>query len=615
MTKGRKQNQTMCGIIGYTGKKEALPILLNGLNRLAYRGYDSAGVALEQDKCLVSVRSKGKVSELERELAGTEFHSQRGIGHTRWATHGLPSERNAHPHMDCTKRTALVHNGIIENYLSLREELENQGHVFSSDTDSEVLAHLLEGPGPPLNRLLKAVTRLQGSFACSVLFQEEPGTLYGVRMASPLLIGMGEGEKFLASDIPAILEYTRQVVFLEDGEVVRLSAESLDIFDFAGNRREGHTPYTVPWDMVRAEKGGFKHFMAKEIFEEPTIFEDTLAGRVNPLHGMVMFEELNNWTPNWERVCIIACGTAAHAGMLGKHFIERIARLPVEVEYASEFRYRKPLVDERTLVIAVSQSGETADTLSATTLARKHRSPVLAVCNVMGSSLERLADRVLFTRAGPEIGVASTKAFLAQVAVFLLLALFLAEKKQEENTEERRKIIQELLSIPRLLRDLLSDSPKIHELARQYYQFHHFLYLGRGLYHPLALEGALKLKEISYIHAEGLCAGEMKHGTIALVEPDVASMVLVGKGENRTKTLGNLEEIRARQGKVLALTTSGDRDVQSLSHHCIEVPDVHEILTPFTAIIPLQLFAYHVAVEKGCDVDQPRNLAKSVTVE
>ncbi|HSV31511.1 MAG TPA: glutamine--fructose-6-phosphate transaminase (isomerizing) [Atribacteraceae bacterium] len=605
----------MCGIIGYTGTKQALPVLLNGLNRLAYRGYDSAGVAVEEDGRLITVRAKGKVSELERELVGTAYESQRGIGHTRWATHGIPSEHNAHPHMDCTKKVALVHNGIIENYLALRQELEDGGHVFSSETDSEVFVHLLEGSGLPLERLLRAAGRLRGSFACCILFQEEPGILYGVRMASPLLIGIGEGEGFLASDIPAILEYTRQVVFLDDGEVVRLRAGSWEVFDFCGNRRGSKSIFTVPWDLVRAEKGGFKHFMVKEIFEEPAVFEDVLAGRVNPLHGVIRLEELDGWSRSWERVVIVACGTAAHAGMLGKHFIERYARIPVAVEYASEFRYREPLIDERSLVIAVSQSGETADTLAAAELARRNHAPVLAICNTIGSSLTRLAERVLFTRAGPEIGVASTKAFLAQMAVFLLMALFLAERNPEKGKEERGALLRELFMIPRRLRDLLEDAPKIQELARQYYQYRHFLYLGRGVYHPLALEGALKLKEISYIHAEGLCAGEMKHGTIALVEPDVASLVLVGQGESRTKILGNLEEIRARQGKVLALTTSGDREVENKAHHLIEIPDGSEDLSPFTAIIPLQLFAYYVAVEKGCDVDQPRNLAKSVTVE
>lgn len=604
----------MCGIIGYVGGRKALPVLISGLKRLEYRGYDSAGVALLEKDGICVVRRAGKIALLEEDLAGKAFEAFCGIGHTRWATHGVPADHNAHPHTDCRKTLALVHNGIIENYRDLREKLISEGHRFSSETDSEVIAHLLEGNGPPLERILRTLPLLEGSYALCVLFADDPGVLYGVRRFSPLILGIGEGEYFLASDVPAFLEHTRQVVFLEDGEIVRVSQNGWEVFSEQGERLE-KTITTVPWDPVSAERGGFKHFMLKEIHEQPRVFEDTIAGRVNLARQEVMFEELEGFSGEYHRVVTVACGTACHAGMIGKMYLEDFVRIPVDVEYASEFRYRDPLLDGKTLVVAISQSGETADTLRAVELARKKGAHVLAVCNVLGSSLTRLAHWTVYTRAGLEIGVASTKAFLAQMAVLLLFALFWGRKRGVLSEAALSSVLSEIPTIPRKIHALLGKEGDIHALAKEFYLFRDFLYLGRGFYYPLALEGALKLKEISYIHAEGLAAGEMKHGPIALIEPDVASFVLVGQGERRLKVLGNIEEIKARRGKVIALCDEGDLEVREKADHVVEIPRTLEPCSPLLAIVPLQLFAYYVALEKGCDVDQPRNLAKSVTVE
>lgn len=604
----------MCGIIGYVGERKALPVLLEGLRRLEYRGYDSAGVALSERDGIRVVRKAGKIALLERELLGQDFEARCGIGHTRWATHGIPSDRNAHPHTDCRRTVALVHNGIIENYRTLRERLATGGHHLLSDTDSEVVAHLLEEGGPPLERILQVLPLLEGSYALCILFAEEPEVLYGVRHLSPLILGVGEGEYFLASDVPAFLEYTRRVVFLEDGEVVRVSKEGWEVFREKGERCSKEI-FTVPWDPVSAERGGFKHFMLKEIHEEPRVFEDTVAGRVNLARGEVTLEELEDFPVDFKRAVVVACGTACHAGMLGKMYLEEFVRIPVDVEYASEFRYRDPLLDEKTLVIAVSQSGETADTLRAVELARTEGAPVLGVCNVLGSSLTRLAHWTIYTRAGLEIGVASTKAFLAQMTVLLLLAFFWGTRRGTLQEKVLEPFFSEISTLPRKMHVLLGKEKEIHALAREFFLFKNFLYIGRGFYYPLALEGALKLKEVSYIHAEGLAAGEMKHGPIALIEPDVASFVLVGQGERRQKVLGNIEEIRARRGRVIVLCDEGDREALQRADHVIEIPRTLESCTPLLSILPLQLFAYYVALEKGCDVDQPRNLAKSVTVE
>lgn len=604
----------MCGIIGYTGQRRAVPLLLQALKRLEYRGYDSAGIAIVEKGTLQVFRKKGKIKELEQELEGKECTTSFGIGHTRWATHGIPSDHNAHPHCDCHRTIALVHNGIIENYKSLKEMLLREGHVFSSDTDTEVIAHLLEGEGSPKERLLRTVSLLEGSFALCILFTEEEGVLYGVRKSSPLILGVGEGEYFLSSDIPAFLEYTRSAVLLDDGEVVRVDRSGFTVFDFEGQAKD-KKPITIPWDPVSAEKGGFKHFMLKEIHEEPRVFEDTLVGRIDFHRQGVVLEELENLPlSSVRRVTIVACGTACHAGMLGKIYLETLARLPVAVEYASEFRYQEPLLQD-TLVIAISQSGETADTLRAVELAREQGARILSVCNVLGSSLTRISDWVLYTRAGLEISVASTKAFLGQVTVLLLLSLFLGEKRGVLAPERQELLLKELLSLPRKMNQMLNKEQSIHEIARQYYRYQNFFYLGRGLLYPLALEGALKLKEISYAYAEGLSAGEMKHGPIALVGPDLVSIVLVGEGERRIKMLGNIEEIRARQGKIIAVAGENDTEVNEKVDFLIPIPPTPELLSPLLAIIPLQLFAYYMALERGCDIDQPRNLAKSVTVE
>lgn len=605
----------MCGIIGYVGERPALPLILSGLKRLEYRGYDSVGIALlgEQEICVV--KNKGRIRDFELELAGFDFPSFCGIGHTRWATHGIPSRENAHPHLDCAGDIALVHNGIIENYRSLRFHLSEEGHAFKSETDSEVIVHLLEGEGTPLERLIKAVRNLKGSFALCIIFRKDPGAIYGVRMSSPLILGVGNGENFLASDIPAFLQNTNRVVFLEDGEIVRVTRSGWEIFDFEGRKKSGSPVVTVPWDPVSAEKGGYKHFMLKEIHEQPQVFEDTLAGRLDLLGGQVCFEELEEFPMDFERVVIVACGTACHAGMLGRIFLEKFARIPTEVDYASEFRYRDPLVDSKTLVLSISQSGETADTLAAVSLAREKGCRVVSICNVLGSSLTRISDWVLYTRAGVEISVASTKAFLCQMAVLLLFAIYLGQRRGLLGGEEMRKLLEELVTLPRLIREIFEQEEDISKLAKKFYLFRNFLYIGRGVLFPLALEGALKLKEISYIHAEGLSAGEMKHGPIALVEPDLATFVLVGQDVVRSKIISNMEEIKARQGKIIALCCSGDQEVAERADEVIYIPRVTEYLLPFLAIVPMQLFAYYVALEKGCDVDQPRNLAKSVTVE
>ncbi|HHF09010.1 MAG TPA: glutamine--fructose-6-phosphate transaminase (isomerizing) [Candidatus Atribacteria bacterium] len=527
----------------------------------------------------------------------------------------MPSRENAHPHLDCAGDIALVHNGIIENYRSLRFHLSEEGHAFKSETDSEVIVHLLEGEGTPLERLIKAVRNLKGSFALCIIFREDPGAIYGVRMSSPLILGVGNGENFLASDIPAFLQNTNRVVFLEDGEIVRVTRSGWEIFDFEGRKKPGSPVVTVPWDPVSAEKGGYKHFMLKEIHEQPQVFEDTLAGRLDLLGGQVCFEELEEFPMDFERVVIVACGTACHAGMLGRIFLEKFARIPTEVDYASEFRYRDPLVDSKTLVLSISQSGETADTLAAVSLAREKGCRVVSICNVLGSSLTRISDWVLYTRAGVEISVASTKAFLCQMAVLLLFAIYLGQRRGLLGEEEMRKLLEELVTLPRLIREIFEQEEDISKLAKKFYLFRNFLYIGRGVLFPLALEGALKLKEISYIHAEGLSAGEMKHGPIALVEPGLATFVLVGQDVVRSKIISNMEEIKARQGKIIALCCSGDQEVAERADEVIYIPRVTEYLLPFLAIVPMQLFAYYVALEKGCDVDQPRNLAKSVTVE
>ncbi len=592
----------MCGIIGYTGKEEALPILLGGLERLEYRGYDSAGIALLEDGKLFVEKKVGKIRELVRSLWGKPYKGKTGIGHTRWATHGEPSTENAHPHIDERAEFAVVHNGIVENYLELRKELELEGVRFRSKTDTEVIAHLIARnyEGDLLEAVLKVVKRLRGAFAFVVITVHEPGRIVGVKQGSPLVVGIGEGENFLASDIPAILPYTRRVITLSDGEVVDVTPETVNIYDFNGN------PITkeiaiVPWDLIAAEKAGFKHFMLKEIYEQPKAVGDTVRGLISS-EGDIPFR-LNEF----RRIVVVACGTSYHAGLIGKLWIEKYAGIPVEVLYASEFRYSDTPVSEEDLVLAISQSGETMDTKFAVNYAREKGARTLSIVNVVGSSIDRESDYTLHTHAGPEIGVAATKTFTAQLAALYYLAL--------SQHPQRDRLLSELLKVPSLLEKTLEVSEKTERLAQKYMKVKDFLYLGRYLSYPIALEGALKLKEISYIHAEGYPAGEMKHGPIALIDKNMPVVVVAPQDRVYEKTLANVEEVRTRKGKVLSVGFKGDDRLEKLSEDFIPVPPVEEDLSPFLTVVPLQLLAYHIASKLGLDVDQPRNLAKTVTVE
>ena len=592
----------MCGIIGYTGKEEALPLLLGGLERLEYRGYDSAGIALIEDGKLIVEKRVGKIRELVRSLWGKPYKGKTGIGHTRWATHGEPSTENAHPHTDEKEEFAVVHNGIVENYLELKRELESEGVKFRSGTDTEAIAHLIAKNynGDLLEAVLKAVERLRGAFAFAVITVHEPGRIVGVKQGSPLVVGIGEGENFLASDIPAILPYTRKVIALGDGEIADITPEGVNIYDFSG------TPLTkeitvVPWDIISAEKAGFKHFMLKEIYEQPKAVGDTIRGLISS------GSELPFSLKSFRRVLIIACGTSYHAGLIGKLWIEKYAQVPVEVVFASEFRYSDSPVSEQDLVVAVSQSGETIDTKFAVNYARERGAYTLAIVNVVGSSIDRESDYTLHTHAGPEIGVAATKTFLAQLAALYFLAS--SEHPQKE------RLLEELLKVPSMIEKTLEDADIVEKIAQKYMKMKDFLYLGRYLSYPIALEGALKLKEISYIHAEGYPAGEMKHGPIALIDERMPVVVVAPQDRVYEKTISNIEEVRTRKGKVISVGFRGDEKLEKLSEEFIPVPAVEEDLSPFVTSVPLQLLAYHIASKLGLDVDQPRNLAKTVTVE
>ena len=592
----------MCGIIGYTGKEEALPLLLGGLERLEYRGYDSAGVALIENGKLIVEKRVGKIRELVRSLWGKPYKAKTGIGHTRWATHGEPSTENAHPHTDEKEEFAVVHNGIVENYLELKRDLERDGVKFRSGTDTEVIAHLVAKnyKGDLLEAVLEAVKKLKGAFAFAVITVHEPGRIVGVKQGSPLVIGIGEGENFLASDIPAILPYTRRVIALSDGEVADITPEGVNLYDFGG------TPLTreitvVPWDIISAEKAGFKHFMLKEIYEQPKAVGDTIRGLISS------GEELPFSLKSFRRVLIIACGTSYHAGLIGKFWIEKYAQVPVEVVYASEFRYSDSPVSDKDLVIGVSQSGETIDTKFAVNYARERGAYTLAVVNVVGSSIDRESDFTLHTHAGPEIGVAATKTFLAQLAALYFLSI--------SEHPQRERLLEELLKIPSLIEKTLEDSEVVEKVAQKYMKVKDFLYLGRYLSYPIALEGALKLKEISYIHAEGYPAGEMKHGPIALIDERMPVVVVAPQDRVYEKTISNVEEVRTRKGKVISVGFKGDEKLEKLSEDFIPVPPVEEDFSPFLTAVPLQLLAYHIASKLGLDVDQPRNLAKTVTVE
>jgi glucosamine--fructose-6-phosphate aminotransferase (isomerizing) len=617
----------MCGIVGYVGSRPLVPLLVGGLKRLEYRGYDSAGVAVAGNGHGLELRrASGKLVNLERALAAAPLDGTYGLGHTRWATHGPPSERNAHPHTDCHQRLAVAHNGIIENYSALRERLRAAGHHFSSDTDSEVIAHLIEANlnGELVSAVRKAVAELQGSFALAVISQDDPGTVVAVRQGAPIVLGVGENENFVASDVLPLLPYTRRVIYLADGEIAVLRREGVQVEAFDGTPRV-HTPEQVRWDAVQVEKGGFRHFMQKEIWEQPRAIRDTLLGGVAWETGRVCLRELGpvaDRLSDIDRVHLIACGTSLHAALMGKWMIETLVRLPVEVDYGSEYRYRNPLVNSRTLSVLISQSGETADTLAAGREARQKGAVTLAISNVPGSTLTRECDATLATQAGPEIGVAATKTFSAQIVVLLLLAVELAQRRGTLVEKERRRLLEELACLPTRLEQLLERNEAVEALARRFYRARDFLFLGRGIHFPVALEGALKLKEISYIHAEGSPAGEMKHGLNALIDDQLPVVFLAtheaGRADSELryqKTLSNMEEVKARDGLVIGLVNQGDNQARRRCDAVIEVPPSSELLLPLLEVVPLQLLAYHIGVLRGCDVDQPRNLAKSVTVE
>ena len=614
----------MCGIIGYIGPKEVVPVLIDGLRRLEYRGYDSAGVAVVRDGHVDLRRSAGKLSNLEDVIESSPILGDYGVGHTRWATHGRPTEENAHPHRDCTGKIVVVHNGIIENYLELKQELTREGHRFVTETDTEAVAHLVEkemrGDGLEM-AVRRALARIRGLFALVLISADDPGVIVAVRNGPPIVVGLGQDEFFVASDIPAILSHTRDVVFLDDREIAVVTRKGVRFTDFAGAVRQ-KTPQHVTWDPVMAEKAGYRHFMLKEIYEQPWAVRETVLGRTSLESGRVFLHEMkiNDATlASLERIVIVACGTSWHAGLVGKFVIEDLARVPVEVDYGSEFRYRHPIVNERTLAIAITQSGETADTLGAMREARRLGARTLAICNVVGSMATREADGTVYTHAGPEIGVASTKAFTSQLVALHLVALAIGQARGVLTPDAAKTMILGLDQLPLSIEAALQMDSAIEMLAASVHHHRDFLYLGRGVNYPIALEGALKLKEISYVHAEGYPAGEMKHGPIALIDDDLPIVAVAANDGVFEKVLGNIQEAKARGGRVIVFTSASKREAFEglLDSHdvVLTVPDSHPLLAPVLFTIPMQLLAYHVAVQRGCDVDQPRNLAKSVTVE
>ncbi len=613
----------MCGIVGYVGHRRVVPILLEGLKRLEYRGYDSAGIVYVQGGGLKKHRAEGKLSNLEELLDSVrDLDSHIGLGHTRWATHGPPSEANAHPHSDCSGNLVVVHNGIIENYHSLREELQEKGHKFTSETDTEVLAHLIEEylKDDLVKAIRQALKRVEGSYAIGVLWSEQPDMLVAARNQSPLVLGVQEtGGTLMASDIPALLPYTNDVIFLEDQELAILKEDSWQIMRVNSGRAVKKEVQTILWNAAMAEKAGYKHFMLKEIYEQPQAILSTFRGRLDPETGDVELPEIGLSVKELEkiqRIFLVACGTSWHAALVAKYWIEKWVGIPVEVDIASEFRYRRLLIDESVMVIPISQSGETADTLAGLRLAKEMGAKVISICNVVGSTITRESHGTIYTHAGPEIGVASTKAFTCQLTALMLLTIYLGQVRQTMAEEERKAITQAMVELPSLLDEEL---PRLEEeakdLANEFAKSRDFLYLGRGCNFPIALEGALKLKEISYIHAEGYAAGEMKHGPIALIDKEMPILALAPKDGVYEKVISNVEEVRARQGRLILIASKGDRSVQRIADHVIKLPVVHEDLNPILYTMPLQFLAYQIAHLRGCDVDQPRNLAKSVTVE
>ena len=614
----------MCGIIGYIGPQPVVPVLIDGLRRLEYRGYDSAGVAVVRHGHIELRRSAGKLARLEAAILSEPLEGEYGLGHTRWATHGRPTEENAHPHRDCTGRIVVVHNGIIENYLDLKRQLQREGHAFVTETDTEIVAHLVEqemqddGLEAAVRR---ALLQLRGVFAVVLLSSDDPDKIVAVRKGPPVVIGLGEGEFFVASDIPAILSHTRDVVFLGDDEIAVVTRSGVEFTDFSG-KPVSKVTQRVLWDPVMAERAGYKHFMLKEIFEQPRAARETVLGRVSEEQSRVFLDEVNLDEPTLgsvEKLVVLACGTSWHAGLVGKYLLEELAQIPTEVDYGSEYRYRNPIVDDRTLAIVITQSGETADTLAALREARRKGAHSIAICNVVGSMATRESDGTVYTHAGPEIGVASTKAFTSQLVALYLLALYLGQVRGTLTPDRARPHISALLRLPALMEQALKCASQIEEIAARFYTRSDFLYLGRGINYPIALEGALKLKEISYIHAEGYPAGEMKHGPIALIDEQMPVVAIAPHDAIFDKMLGNIQEAKARGGSVVALTTPGDDKIASLfdaeRDFIITLPEAPPLLMPLLAVVPLQLLAYDIAVRRGCDVDQPRNLAKSVTVE
>ena len=620
----------MCGIVGYVGNKQVVPLIIDGLRKLEYRGYDSAGIAVVNDGHDLEIRrAEGKLRNLEETIRLSPIDGTYGIGHTRWATHGRPTEENAHPHRDCTGRVVVVHNGIIENYLQLKERLRKTDHRFVTETDTEIIAHLIEEYLKQDQTFEQAVRstvgELRGIFALAIINADEPDTIIAVRQGPPVVIGLGDREFFVASDIPPILQHTRDVFFLGDGEIAIINKDAVRVIDFEGNSVQPSIQ-RITWDPIMAEKGGFKHFMLKEIYEQPRSVRDTVQGRISLDSGHVFLDEMANITEadfkRFTSIKIAACGTSWHAGLAGKYMIEQLARIPVDVDYASEFRYRNPVMSETDLLLVISQSGETADTIAALREAKELGAKALAICNVQGSMIVREADGTILTHAGPEIGVASTKAFTGQMIALYLLGLYLGQLRGALSPEEAMFHAQELAELPVKLEHLLNESDGIEELAKEFFRATDFLYLGRGINFPVALEGALKLKEISYIHAEGYPAGEMKHGPNALIDERLPVLFINTREEgNRAselryeKTHSNIVEVKAREGIVISVLTEGDSMSSMVSDHVIEIPQASDLLSPILSIIPLQLLAYHIAVRRGCDVDQPRNLAKSVTVE
>ncbi len=603
----------MCGIIGYIGKRKAVPVLLNGLHRLEYRGYDSAGIAVIEpvgNKIIIE-KQVGKIKDLQEKLWDKRIDGHVGIGHSRWATHGEPSIENAHPHISQNGKFAIVHNGIIENYLELKKELEEKGYKFVSKTDTEVIAHLFEElySGDIVETAVEVAKRLKGAYAVGIISSEEPDKLVAIKQGSPLIVGLGKDENFIASDIPAVLEYTKDFIVLDDGEIAVFTKDEVQVLDINGKPKEKKVLH-VDWDVSVAEKAGYKHFMQKEIFEQPRALSDTIAGFNSNLN-----EELLNTLSNADHIYIIACGTSYHAGLVGKFWIEKFAKVPVEVDYASEFRYRDKVLTDKTIVFGISQSGETADTRFALLDAKKEGAKTVALVNIVGSSLARESDYTLFTYSGPEIGVAATKTFTSQLAVLYLLALNLGIFRNIIDNRQFENLYEALLKVPSAIEEILKSDGKIKDIAYKYINAKDFLFLGRNINYPIALEGALKLKEISYIHAEGYPAGEMKHGPIALIDKNLPVAVLAPVDKFYEKILSNIQEVKARKGKVISITTEGNKEIEKFSEDTIYIPKVEDVLYPFLTVVPLQLLSYHIATFLGKDVDQPRNLAKTVTVE